>query len=393
MTDQICIRSDLAGKTESPLAAPAVPSDDVSRKLISIWEQILGTEPIGPDQNYFDLGGDSSLAVRIFAQIEEIFNIKLPLATLYEAPTVNELAAILRGEISESRWSPLVTIQPSGQRPPLFLMHGAGGNVLNYRDLSKHLGSDQPFYGLQCLGLDGQCPPLTKIEEMASLYVKEIRRQQPHGPYFLGGYCMGGTVAYEVAQQLTADGETVALLALFDTLNWYKIPLNVWTKGSHAFQQWVFHAAGFLSLDSAGKARFLREKFAALRSRIPVWQGMLLSKFGRNSRGATSAARLYADIWTTNDRASWRYVPKPYPGRVLDIRPKQQYRVFDKPDLKWDQLAQGGQETVVLPVYPGSMLVEPFVTRLAEALRKCLDEAIEASRSALDHASNERSFS
>ena len=254
-------------------------SHETTEQLARIWQEILGVDSIGPDQNYFDLGGDSSLAVQMFAQIEKIFKIKLPLATLYEAPTIEELAKILRGEAAASGWSSLVAIQQAGSRPPFFCMHGAGGTVLMYRDLSRYLGDDQPFYGLQSQGLDGSCPPLTKVEEMAALYVKEIRRVQSHGPYFLGGYCMGGTVAFEVAQQLRAEGEPVALLALFDTMNWHKIPLTVWSKSSHATQRLFFHAASFFSVDSGGKARFLKEKFGVLKNRLPVWRGMLLSRF------------------------------------------------------------------------------------------------------------------
>jgi thioesterase domain-containing protein len=253
-------------------------------------------------------------------------------------------------------------------------MHGAGGTVLMYRDLSWHLGDNQPFYGLQSQGLDGSCQPLTKVEEMAALYVEEIRRVQSHGPYFLGGYCMGGTVAFEVAQQLRAEGESVALLALFDTMNWHKIPLTIWSKSSHATQRLFFHAASFFSVDSGGKARFLKEKFDALRNRIPVWRGMLLSRFGKRSSDPTSDSVL-GKIWQANDRASWNYIPKPFPGMVTDIRPAKQYRVFSKPDLKWDRLAQGGQEVVVLPVNPATMLVEPFIEHLALALRRSIDAA------------------
>src|SRR5262245_39652927 len=197
---------------------PSISSgiDSIEAKVRAIWQQILGLESIEPGSNYFDLGGDSSLAVQMFARIEEVFGVKLPLATLYDAPTVEELAGILRGETESSGWSPLVSIQPKGTRPPFFCFHGAGGTVLTYRELSQHLGDDQPFFGLQSPGLDGSCAPLTSIKEMAALYVKEIRRKQPHGPYFLGGYCMGGTVAYETAQQIQAQGERVALLAMFD---------------------------------------------------------------------------------------------------------------------------------------------------------------------------------
>ena len=356
---------------------------ETAEQLVRIWQEILGVESISCDQNYFDLGGDSSLAVQMFAQIEKTFKIKLPLATLYEAPTIEELAKILDGETASSGWTPMVPIQIEGSRPPFFCMHGAGGTVLMYRDLSRHLGDDQPFYGLQSQGLDGSCQPLTKVTEMAALYVKEIRRVQSHGPYFVGGYCMGGTVAFEVAQQLQAAGEPVALLALFDTMNWHKLPLTFWNKSSHATQRLFFHAASFLSIDSEGKAKFLKEKLAALKNRIPVWRGMLLSRFGNGSTN-TASDSVFGQIWQANDRASWNYVPKPYPGVLTDVRPKKQYRVFSKPDLKWDRLAQGGQEVVILPVNPAMMLVEPFVEHLAAALRRSIDSAIvrsEAGRS------------
>lgn len=335
---------------------------------------------VGRDQNFFDLGGDSSLAVRMFAEIERKFGVKLALATLYEAPTLEELARIVRGEVSASGWSPLVVIQPSGSRPPLFCVHGAGGTVLMYRELSRHLGEDQPFYGLQSQGLDGSCAPLTRVEEMAAVYVKEIRKVQPLGPYFIGGYCMGGTVAFEIAQQLREEGETIALLALFDTMNWNKIPLNVWSKSSHASQRLFFHAASFFSLDAAGKAKFLKEKSEVLKGRIPVWRGVLLSWFSKRRfsgppSDTVSDSLVLGQTWQANDRAAWSYIPKPYPGVVTDIRPAKQYRVFSKPDLKWDGLAQGGQEVIVLPVNPASMLVEPFVEHLAAALRQAIDAA------------------
>ena len=351
--------------------------DDTESQLAGIWQNLLGLESVDVDQNFFDLGGDSSLAVRMFAELEKIFQVKLPLATLYETPTIEELARVLRGEASSSGWSPLVTIQPAGSRPPLFCFHGAGGNVLIYRDLSRRLGMDQPIYGLQAQGLDGSQPPLTTIEDMAALYVNEIRQAQPHGPYFLAGYCGGGTIAYEVAQQLQAEREQVALLALFDTMNWSKIPVTLWSKGTYTFQRLIFHVASFLSLDPAGVSEFLREKTETLHNRIPVWRGILQAKFSRNTTAAASTALVLGRIWQTNDQACWQYVPKSYPGILTDFRPSTQYGIFDKPNLKWDGLAQGGQEVVVLPVYPAMMLVEPFVEHLAAALKKSIDQASE----------------
>jgi phthiocerol/phenolphthiocerol synthesis type-I polyketide synthase E len=364
----------------------ATPNDQTARELSRIWRELLGLEAITPDQNFFDLGGDSSLAVRMFSQIEDVFGVKLPLATLYEAPTIEELARIVRGEVSSIGWSPLVAIQPLGSRPPIFCMHGAGGAVLIYRDLSQRLGLDQPIYGLQAQGLDGDRPPLTTIEEMAALYVKEIRRTQRHGPYFLAGYCGGGTIAYEVAQQLHEAGEPVAMLAMFDTMNWSKIPITLRNRSIYSFQRLVFHAASFLSLDFGNQAKFLREKIKILRSRIPVWRGMLQAKFGKDASGAASTSLALGRIWQTNDAACWQYVPKPYAGFITDFRPAKQYRIFDKPELKWNELAQSGQSVVVLPVNPASMLVEPFVEHLAGALRQSMDAAIAGSGLATETA-------
>lgn len=147
------------------LPSPAnVAGDAAAARLLRIWQETLGVDTISADQNFFDLGGDSSLAVRVFAEIEKVFGVKLPLATLYDAPTPAELARVISGEVAGAGWSPLVAVQPSGSRPPLFCMHGAGGTVLMYRELSQRLGEDQPFYGLQAQGLDGTCPPLTTIE-------------------------------------------------------------------------------------------------------------------------------------------------------------------------------------------------------------------------------------
>jgi len=367
------------GLSSSRVSARDDQTDQTARKLALIWQAQLGIDAVGFDQNFFDLGGDSSLAVQMFSKIDEEFGVKLPLATLYEAPTIGELAAILLAEASTSRWSPLVPIQPLGSRPALFCIHGAGGTVLMYRELSRQLGNDQPFYGLQAQGLDGSAPPLTKIEDMAAVYVKEIRRLQPHGPYFIAGYCMGGTVALEVAQQLQQLGETIGLLALFDTMNWRTIPLTTWTKLSHASQQLFFHAGSFLSLNSEGKGKFFKGKVRELKNRIPVWQGLLLSKFG-GSRAAASDSVVLGRIWQANDLASWNYIAKPYPGKITDIRPQKQYRVFSRPDSKWDRLAQGGQDVIILPVNPATMLVEPFVGHLADALRRSIDSAMECRK-------------
>jgi thioesterase domain-containing protein/acyl carrier protein len=354
-------------------------ADETIHELTRIWQDLFAIPSIAADQNYFDLGGDSPLAVQLFARIEKTFNVRLPLATLFEAPTIEGLAQILRREVPASGWSPLVAIRTEGQRPPFFCIHPHGGNVLAYRDLSLHLGDDQPFYGLQSCGLDGSSPPLTRIEDMAALYMKAIQKVQPHGPYFLGGYCMGGVVAYEMAQRFVAAGEQVALLALFDALNWGGTALpSVWEKCVHTAERLMFHMANFFSLNARDKNEFFRQKVKALRSRAPVWWSMLQGNLLRNSNSDMSEAQILDMIWKVNLRACLEYIPKPYAGAVIDMRPAKQFRSYNKPDLKWDRLAQGGQKVIVLPVNPPAMLVEPFVRHLAVALRESIDRAIES---------------
>jgi phthiocerol/phenolphthiocerol synthesis type-I polyketide synthase E len=376
--------------SDSPTMQLAM-DDETTRELTRIWQELLGLESVSADQNYFDLGGDSSLAVHLFARIEKQFHIKLPLATLFEAPTIEELARVVREHEAESAeedgraggWSPLVAIQKQGTRPAFFCMHGAGGNVLIYRELAQHLGADQPFYGLQAQGLDGSRAPLGTIEEMATLYAKEIRRVQAHGPYLIGGYCMGGTLAYEVARQLRESGEEISLLALFDTMDWSNVKLPSFrTKVYHEIERMYFHAANFFRLDGAGKKKFFGEKVEALRNRLPVWKGMLAARFSKGDAGTNSHARVLGDIWKANDQACIVYVPRPFAGVVTDFRPMKQYRMFDLPNVKWERLAEGGEQVVNLPVYPAGMLVEPFVRHLATALRARIDNVIAAEQTA-----------
>lgn len=377
------------GAVSDPLMMSAAPGDGVEARLIRIWLALLSVPAVEAADNFFDLGGDSILAVQLFAEIEAAFGVKLPVASLYDTPTVAELARVIRGEASEAGWPPLVAIQPKGSRPPLFCVHGAGGNVLIYRDLARRLGPDQPLFGLQSRGLDGNSAPLDTVEAMAALYVDEIRRAQPRGPYFLGGYCGGGTIAFEAAQQLVASGEQVALLALFDTMDWSKLkaPAGL-TKLVYQVQRLGFHAANVLLVERGGRGKFLHGKLQAFRHRIPVWRGQWLDRVSGRDNEFAAQARTLSRIWESNDRACAKYVPRPYAGVVTDFRPKKQYRAFSSPDAKWDQLALDGQEVITLPVYPAGMLTEPFVRHLAEALKRSMDIAM--LRSQRIHAASRR---
>ena len=360
--------------TASPEIRP--PQDEAEKHLVEIWEELLSVRPIGVNQDYFELGGNSLLAVRLFDRIAQVFNVKLPLSTLIGTRTIEELACILRGNVAVPDWSPLVEIQPGRARPRFFCAHGAGGNVLIYRDLARRVGSDQPFYGLQSQGLDGERPILTRIESMAALYVKEIQKVQPRGPYFLGGYCMGGTVALEMAQQLKAQGEQVALLALFDTINWSKLRRGTARdKAYYEVQRLLFHTGNFLLLNFKDQLRFLRAKLGVLRSRVPVWRSMLLSQVAKGPQAGGAESLSLSKVWDANDLASMEYLANPYAGTITDFRPMKQYARYKAPGTHWSELTQGREEIVTLPVYPAGMLLEPFVRHLAAALRLAIDKA------------------
>jgi amino acid adenylation domain-containing protein len=189
----------------------------IEQNLIEIWEEVFDLRPIGTQNNFFDLGGHSLLAVRLFSKIEKCFNRNLPLSALLQAPTIEQLANLLKQEESKMDCSPLVKIQDGDEKPPLFCIHGGGFNILIYRDLALNIGSNQPVYGLQARGLREGESIADCLEEIATDYVQEIRKIQPHGPYYLVGLSNGGNIALEMAQQLQIQGEEVALLGMFDT--------------------------------------------------------------------------------------------------------------------------------------------------------------------------------
>lgn len=192
------------------------PRDALELKLVPIWEEILGVRPIGVNENFFELGGNSLLAVRLMAKIQYQFKQNLPLAILLQGGTIGQLANWMRQETTPD-WSPLVPIQPHGEKRPFFCIPGAGGNVIYLHNLARHLGTEQPFYGLQAKGLDAVSAPHQTVEEMATYYLEAIQTVQPHGPYLLGGHSLGGWVAFEIAQQLLRQGETVDMVAIIDT--------------------------------------------------------------------------------------------------------------------------------------------------------------------------------
>ncbi|MGH9363230.1 MAG: thioesterase domain-containing protein, partial [Thermoanaerobaculia bacterium] len=194
-----------------------LPRDELESGLVEIWEEVLATRPIGVKDNFFALGGHSLLAVRLMGMVQQRFGQELPLALLVEGGTIEHLAVALRRSPAEPRaWSPLVALQPEGDGPAFFCIHPIGGQVLCYADLARYLGADQRFYGFQAPRPDEVGEAAPSIEEMATGYLQAVREVQPEGPYLLGGWSMGGILAFEMARQLRARDEEAALVAIID---------------------------------------------------------------------------------------------------------------------------------------------------------------------------------
>ncbi len=206
------------GHRVSNVAAVA-PRNSREAQLLALCHEVLGTDAFGVTDNFFDVGFESIMAARLFTRIERTFGVELPLATVFQAPTVAGLAQLL-GDTSAlvrgAEWSALVPIAGSGTAPAFFAVHGGAGTSLLYQPLARLMGDQRPFYGIQAVGLYGRESPQTSVEDMASRYIAEMKSVQSSGPYALGGYCFGGLVAYEMATQLLAHGDEIALVAMFN---------------------------------------------------------------------------------------------------------------------------------------------------------------------------------
>jgi thioesterase domain-containing protein len=335
------------------------------------------------------------LAVRLMGRIERVFGRRLSLAVLFQTATIEHLARLLRRQGGAASSGPLVAIQPHGSRPALFCVHPAGGNVLCYGELARHLGPDQPFYGLQAKGLDGEAEPRTEIEAMASDYIAAVRSVQPTGPFLLGGWSMGGLVAFEMARQLHAQGERMALLALIDSM----IPEPDEAAAGPEEASLILSLGLHLGL-SVDQFHLSWEEFRGLgpeEQLAEVWeQAKLANRVPADVE--LSQVRLLWQVFKTNFQAMRSYTPRAYPGRITLFKAGQTLgkaapeppagwarwvakagKVFGQatPEatLGWSRWAVGGVEVHVIPGDHHTMLREPNLPVLVERLQAALHQA------------------
>lgn len=366
-------------------------------KLVKLLEKALKMNHIGIQDNIFELGLDSLQAYRLFAQIKKMTGIQLPLSILFQAPTIELLADYLTRKEANAPWSSLVHIQPNGSKLPLFCIHAGAGTVLFYRELSRYLEEDQPFYGLQPIGLDGKDKFHTSIAEMAAHYIKEIQTINPDGPYLLGGYCFGGVVAFEMAQQLISKGCKVSLLAQFNavspTFSYNNLkPLITLTDKDKpvrskpkALSDAAVSPKKNILLTTKEKVLFSLRKIKAGVKREMTWgkfkvDGYLLQtakliyecyiKMGIKCPEQVRKWYFYA----SNSEMVKAYQPKPFPGELIIFRSPG---IYVDPHLGWSDFVTGKITTVDIPGHHKDrrqIMNEPFVQITAKELKKVIEK-------------------
>lgn len=349
------------------------PRDSVERVLAHLWSKILRVKRIGLNDNFFELGGHSLLAVRIMFEIEKVLRKRLPLATLLQAPTIANLADVLRRENWTPPWSSLAPIRARGSKAPLFLMHAHGGNVLEYYSLANYFESDQPVYALQARGLDGQIKKDQSLEEMVADYVEELTSLQPEGPYFLGGFCFGGLLALEAAQQLTASGREVAFVALIQTMHPSVARFKMRTPLSH---RWWYRTTKRIDLERENLS-YRGSRYLYIRSRDLIdilWARSAIAFDHVTGNGHVRRARpprryIPESLRIEHDKAGARYKPRPYHGNVVLFRARKQLSGLMIDDwLGWKAVMQGNLDVREIPGHQENMLSEPNVSLIAKEL-------------------------
>lgn len=321
-------------RTQTMRAQHVAPRDHVERMLADVWSELLGVENIGVHDNFFDLGGHSLIGIQLLAKVEQQHGKGMSLKALFQAPTIAGMAKLLQDGGTTVPWTNLSAIQPNGNAIPFFCVHGDEANHF----LPRYLGNDQPFYAFFHQGEDGKPIRFTKVPDIASHFINELRTVRPNGPYLLGGYSFGGIVAYEMAQQLRRSGEEVALLALFDTYD----PMEFMKVMQQEAKPW----------DSIRKAM--------MRRAVRFYQ----------RRGKLLPPKLrHFYIIDTYDEAIRDYRAQPYDGTITIFKAKDS---IGAQDMGWKQWSKH----VDIRNVPGdhySMIKEPDVRALSAELGSAID--------------------
>jgi amino acid adenylation domain-containing protein len=380
-------RHALPAPIEEPRQTLVAPRNDVEDRLLGIWKGVLKVADLGVTDDFFALGGNSLSAAILMAEIHKVFGKALPLSAFRKDATVTRLARVIAGADVVS-WPALVPLQPSGTRPAFFCVHGVGGEVLCLEKLAQCMGSDQPFYAFQSKGLSSGEEPLERIEDMAAHYLADLLRFQPEGPYFIGGYSLGGAVAYEMAQQLTRAGHEVCMLAIIDHRNIHRRPAG--RMSAAAVGRCLCNVPRWLidEVRQGSRRQLLRRlcrKLARLEGRLRGFLGLGIPERTKATVADVLDVSRFPErhrrILELNFRACRNYVAEPYAGRIALLRARTQplFRL-QRVDMGWKDFARAGVEIHYIRGNHSSILAEPNVRSLAHELRASIDRSVPARR-------------
>ncbi len=348
------------------------PRTDVEKLVAGIWAKLLGVEKVGAYDNFFDLGGHSLIAVQAMALLEKATGKRLPLAALFEHPTVEKIALMLELDSKFITWDSLVPIKPQGSRTPLYIVHGAGLNVLIFNALAKNMNPDQPVYGLQAQGLNGVDEPLDTVEQMAAHYVAAILKKDPVGPYALAGYSFGGIIAYEMTRQLEALGKKVKVLIAFDTYASEDYAATSLLKKRLLRTKYhlssLIHNIALLGSDPKG----------IIKHRFETAKVTLNKYYLRLRHGKARQHELFFQqplkVGNMIDIAAERYNIKPQKVKLELFRVKDSfYYVHDAKYLGWGNLALNGINISEIPGEHNFLFAPPHDVEIARILQEVLD--------------------
>ncbi len=358
---------------DSAFVAPTTP---LQKQLAEIWKSVLGISKVGIQDHFFELGGHSLLAVRLCSEIENQIGKRIPLQTLFQAPTIEKLSQEIESGKTPEDFQSLIEIQAGGEKPPLFFIHVLGAGLHFCRPLIKYLGENQPVYGLSVHLLGGRLPTPNRVEDLAAHYVKEMRLIQPEGPYLLAGISFGGMVAYEMARQLLESGEKTAFLTLLDTVGPGAVKSA--SAGSRASAHWeslMDEGPAYILNKLKWRMKRLQRSFQLVGFRI---RRVYLDLYEKTERPLNAGLRDFR-ARSYNKDAMERYVPRPYDGSVVLFRSHERILgvgVEVDPELGWGKLAKAGIEVFEAPSGHLGMLREPHVRFVGETIRTCIDQAL-----------------
>jgi pyochelin synthetase len=344
------------------------PRDSIEVKLALLWQEILGVEAPGVFDDFFDVGGDSLQAARFAARVADLFGRRIELAAMAENATIDVIARQVRRDADDGAWSPLVAMRSTGTRPPLFVVHPAGGTILPYVDLSRSLSIEQPFFGIQAYGYEPDQTPDTNVEAMAARYVDALLAEFPEGPYRLAGWSFGAVVALEMAQQLRRAGREVDRLVIIDAALGLEQPHQ---SEDDIIQRLIGLYSQLVTQGATVVENELSDLAPAARTRLLIERAVEARLFPAdfNVEQARRLARIVASCF----EAGKAYVPRPYGGRLTLIRASRMPVTVLDEALGWSEVAAGRFELIWTAGDHLSMMRRPDVAVLAERIWAVLE--------------------